>query len=422
MHPLTFLTFTDTESNWHKKKRPPPKPSFFFLSHREDENANAMIGASCGTRALFGIGKPKTTLGDYLRPLTNMTTQKCAPCNTPQDFLVGNVKPGVPPCIFFNNGHGFCRNGDKCTYSHVIQILPVGPKKPEPKVDAKIYFTSLTYGALSEEQLKALAQCHGPVISVKFNKVNPLYNRVAGTVRMATKSGAWSFTEWFHGRQYGKATVTAEFQECEVKEELDSNGQSWALVVSKKLSKTALVEEKKTDEQKKEEEKVKRMQEQEAKAKEKAKLEENKSKLNQPTTLKVLVEEKRAARDGEFYTKDEFITFFGECKGIYEWQEAVQLIQPSPSGKWVTTPVVSEPHSIRGTTAKDWPTIAESPTTIMWAGQPIDDDDEEEETDEEEEDVDEEDVDDVYDYADDDKFAIDYNNQVLRAIRRFAAY
>lgn len=379
-----------------------------------------MIGASCGTRALFGIGRPKTTMGDYLQPLTNMSTQKCSPCNTPQNFLVGNVKPGVPPCIFFNNGHGFCRNGDKCAFSHVIQILPVGPKKPEPKVDAKIYFTSLTYGALTEEQLRALAQCHGPVIGVKFNKVNPLYNRVAGTVRMATKSGAWSFAEWFNGRQYGKATVTAEFQECEVKEEIDPKGKSWSLVVSQKLSKIDLIEEKKTDEQKKEEARVKRMQEQEAK--EKAKLEETKTKLNQPTTLTVMVEEKRVARDGVFYTKDEFIIFFGEYKGLREWKEAVQLIQPSPSGTWVTPTAVTEPLSIRGTTVKDWPTIAESPTTIMWAGQPIDDgDDDEEETDEEEEEE-EEDIDYMDDYVDDDKFAIDYNNQVLHAIRRFAAY
>ena len=103
----------------------------------------------------------------------------------------------IKPCKHFANGKGVCPFGSKCLYSHAI-IKPK-PITSGPKVAAEIYFKSLPVDAMSEQDMRQMADQWGThCTGVRFigDGRNPMCpGRIAGKVFMDNEAAAWSFLE-----------------------------------------------------------------------------------------------------------------------------------------------------------------------------------------------------------------------------------
>ena len=103
----------------------------------------------------------------------------------------------IKPCKHFANGKGVCPFGSKCFFSHAI----IKPKliTSGPKVAAEIYFKSLPVDAMTEQDMRQMADQWGThCTGVRFigDGRNPMCpGRIAGKVFMDNEAAAWSFLE-----------------------------------------------------------------------------------------------------------------------------------------------------------------------------------------------------------------------------------
>ena len=120
------------------------------------------------------------------------------------------------PCRNFNNGKGSCPFGEKCFFSHIIIntsfCLPV---RNEPTVDAEVYFKSLPKNAMTENDLKLMAEKFGCKATVRFLPENPkAQGRLAGFVNMDKEGAAWEFLKAFDGKHFQDSSGTGKAFVC----------------------------------------------------------------------------------------------------------------------------------------------------------------------------------------------------------------